>query len=334
MSTSNRTTVTDRNSPRSTSRFTPRSAHLDLLVVLIRFLTAGLPARQRLSHRLESANPPGPPTAPSCRVGRRPDEVGRRRRHHLCAFLNFAVQQLGIRAVRDAEAYADGFQLFVRIQPDPALRDSGGKGSEQRIDRGRCLLRGRAWLRLVALGVAGGCQHLFEDAGVHAAILHARDELLLFVGRHRLQALEHAGLPVAAVAALRALATEPARAAFAPSAAVVAAAPGIAASARLERRRRGPFGRLRSSRRPAGLSARGCGRRGGFRGRRGARCRTLRDRAAATLAPLRPARRRPPNRVGGRQAFHCSAEGAPRSDHQHIRAPAICTRRFAVSVLA
>src|SRR6185503_11779166 len=108
-------------------------------------------------------------------------------------------------------------------------------------------------LRLAAL--AGRRHRFFKRARVAAAALDALDELLLLVGRHPLEAVEHAGLAIAAVAAAReaafaATSPESTLAAAAASAAEVAVA---AAEVALAIRGCGGRGCRRGSRRRRGL---------------------------------------------------------------------------------
>ncbi len=61
---------------------------------------------------------------------------------------------------------------------------------EQRVDRRRLLRLRRSSPRRFAAPAS----RRFERARIAAALLHARDELLLLVGRHGLEAFEHARL--------------------------------------------------------------------------------------------------------------------------------------------
>ena len=57
----------------------------------------------------------------------------------------------------------------------------------------------RSWR--AARSAPRGCHRRFECSGIAAALLHAREELLLLIGRHGLEALEHAGLELGTAAA-------------------------------------------------------------------------------------------------------------------------------------
>src|SRR5262249_34000360 len=119
--------VTAMNSPRWTSRFTPRSARTSTsptTYVLTRFLTpmtvevamplstpsgtaSALRAEERISGR-------------AGRGARRADAV--HAGHELRAFLQLAVHEFRERAVRDAEAHRDRFQLAIDEQPHAPVR--------------------------------------------------------------------------------------------------------------------------------------------------------------------------------------------------------------------
>src|SRR3954451_13448544 len=120
------------------------------------------------------------------------------------------IEDLGVRAVRDAEAQVDGLQLLVDVEPRAAAALDRRQRSEQRIDRrggGRGDLRaagGRlrsasrsggaraapAWRRL-AWGTPGGA--LAAAGGpLRLPLAHARLELLALLGRHLRHPLFHA----------------------------------------------------------------------------------------------------------------------------------------------
>src|SRR6185295_1705670 len=99
---------------------------------------------------------------------------------------------------------------------------------EERVDRRRSLCRRRGSARLALRRRRHG---FLEGARVAAAALDALEELLLLVGRHVLEALEHPGLTVTAVATTESALTAAAKA---TTAAEVAASAKVAAAFTVE----------------------------------------------------------------------------------------------------
>src|SRR5262245_30273646 len=112
--------------------------------------------------------------------------------HYVGIGLQVAADDLGVGAVRDAGNHVDRLELLVDVEPRATRPLDRRERREERVDgRRRFGLRTAFWF--------GRRRHrFFKHARVAAASFDALDELLLFVGRHRLEAFEHSGLTIAA----------------------------------------------------------------------------------------------------------------------------------------
>src|ERR1700730_15729766 len=120
--------------------------------------------------------------------------------HEILTGLQLAADQLGIGTVGDPEAQVDGLELFLvaQVNPGAAWRLDRRDGSEQRVDglaRLRCAVLWLGDQRLLRNG------RFLECADILPARLHPLDELLLLVGCHGLEPLQHLRLPLGIVSA-------------------------------------------------------------------------------------------------------------------------------------
>src|ERR1035437_5351146 len=205
--------VTERNSPRSTSRSTPRNAFTSIsptMYVLTRLLTeitvgmglAASPRAAALTRHERVARARG-------RGRRRPHRAQQDARHKVHSLLQFAAQPLRVRAVGDAEPQVHRLELFIHVQPRAASRLDRRQRREERVDRlsrlHRAVFGGGQRAPGCGAGLLAGGRlghQRFEGARVAAVRFHAVDELLLLVGRHGLEALEASGRIAAALASL------------------------------------------------------------------------------------------------------------------------------------
>src|SRR5438094_6325139 len=231
--------VTATNSPRWTSRFTPRNALTSTsptTYVLTRLLTAmtvdmNLPAPPAATRPAEAARASAlvrhervPCAGPRrCRPCTSQDHAG----HDFHVLLQLTTQQFGVGSIGDACPHVHWFQLFVHEEPHATARFHRRQRRKERIDRfpgllgavlgshrrrGRGRLRRRLW------------DQFLELARILATRLHSLDELFLLVGGHALEALEHASssLGIVCAAAPRPAATAAAKPAAALAARLVA----------------------------------------------------------------------------------------------------------------
>src|ERR1035437_8956064 len=131
--------VTERNSPRSTSRSTPRNAFTSIsptTYVLTRLLTEitvgmGLAAPSRAAALIRHER--------VARAGgggrRRAHRAQQDARHELHPLLQFSAQQLRVGPVGDAEAQTHRLELFIHVQPRATSRLDHRQRREERVDR-------------------------------------------------------------------------------------------------------------------------------------------------------------------------------------------------------
>src|SRR5215471_9815844 len=157
--------------------------------------------------------------AAALRARGRPRRAGQHHAgHDFLVGLHLTGQELGVRPVSEARPEVHRLELFVDEDPHAAEVLNRRQRRKQRIDRLRRLRRiGLGCARRLRGALAGRRDGLLERRRVDAALLHPRDELRLFVGRHRLDPLEHPRLTVGIVEPAAALTTASAAAKSAPA---------------------------------------------------------------------------------------------------------------------